>query len=140
MAKKQLRPASAAEQFIKTTEEKQQPTAEELEAAGQQRLIDEKETKKPKTEKKKEAPAKKEEKIKKEEPKEKTEPPKMGQPKKYDEPTKHVSFSLPVSVIENLKILAGLRKTNQTQLILGMINRELESESDRIKAYKELLK
>ena len=64
----------------------------------------------------------------------------MGQPKKYDEPTKHVSFSLPVSVIENLKILAGLRKTNQTQLILGMINRELESESDRIKAYKELLK
>lgn len=140
MAKKQLRPASAAEQFIKTTEEKQQPTAEELEAAGQQRLIDEKETKKPKTEKKKEAPAKKEDKIKKEEPKEKTEPPKMGQPKKYDEPTKHVSFSLPVSVIENLKILAGLRKTNQTQLILGMINRELESESDRIKAYKELLK
>lgn len=140
MAKKQLRPASAAEQFIKTTEEKQQPTAEELEAAGQQRLIDEKETKKPKTEKKKEAPAKKEEKIKKEEPKEKNEPPKMGQPKKYDEPTKHVSFSLPVSVIENLKILAGLRKTNQTQLVLGMINRELETEAEKIKAYKELLK
>lgn len=145
MAKKQLRPASAAEQFIKTTEEKQQPTAEELEAAGQQRLIDEKETKKPKTEKKKEAPVKKEDKIKKEEPKkeepkEKTEPPKMGQPKKYDEPTKHVSFSLPVSVIENLKILAGLRKTNQTQLVLGMINRELETEAEKIKAYKELLK
>lgn len=140
MAKKQLRPASAAEQFIKTTEEKQQPTAEELEAAGQQRLIDEKETQKPKAEKKKEAPVKKVEKTKKAEPEEKTEPPKMGQPKKYDEPTKHVSFSLPVSVIENLKILAGLRKTNQTQLILGMINRELESESDRIKAYKELLK
>ncbi len=140
MAKKQLRPASAAEQFIKTTEEKQQPTAEELEAAGQQRLIDEKETKKPKAEKKKEAPAKKAAEPKKEEPKEKTEPPKMGQPKKYDEPTKHVSFSLPVSVIENLKILAGLRKTNQTQLVLGMINRELETEAEKIKAYKELLR
>ena len=77
---------------------------------------------------------------KKEEPKEQAEPPKMGQPKKYDEPTKHVSFSLPVSVIENLKILAGLRKTNQTQLVLGMINRELETEAEKIKAYKELLK
>ncbi len=145
MAKKQLRPASAAEQFIKTAEEKPQPTAEELEAAGQQRLIDEKEAQKPKAEKKKEqtkkeAPAKKAAEPKKEEPKEQAEPPKMGQPKKYDEPTKHVSFSLPVSVIENLKILAGLRKTNQTQLVLGMINRELETEAEKIKAYKELLK
>ena len=140
MAKKQLRPASAAEQFIKTTEEKQQPTAEELEAAGQQRLIDEKETQKPKAEKKNEAPVKKVEKTKKAEPEEKTEPPKMGQPKKYDEPTKHVSFSLPVSVIENLKILAGLRKTNQTQLILNLINRELETEAEKIKVYKELTK
>ena len=132
MAKKQLRPASAAEQFIKTAEEKPQPTAEELEAAGQQRLIDEKQAQKPKAEKKKEQ-------TKKEEPKEQAEP-KMGQPKKYNEPTKHVSFSFPVSAVQNLKILAGLRKTNQTQLILGLINRELESESERIKAYKELLK
>lgn len=139
MAKKQLRPASAAsaaEKFIKTAaeaEEKPQPTAEELEAAGQQRLIDEKQAQKPKAEKKKEQ-------TKKEEPKEQAKPPKMGQPKKYNEPTKHVSFSLPKSAVENLKILAGLRKTNQTQLILGLINRELESESERIKAYKELLK
>ena len=145
MAKKQLRPASAAEQFIKTTEEKQQPTAEELEAAGQQRLIEETEAQKPKAEKKKEqtkkeAPAKKAAESKKEEPKEQSEPLKMGQPSKYNEPTKHVSFSLPVSVIENLKILAGLRKTNQTQLVLGMINRELETEAEKIKAYKELLK
>ena len=145
MAKKQLRPASAAEKFIKTAEEKTQPTAEELEAAGQQRLIEETEAQKPKAEKKKqqtkkEAPAKKAAEPKKAEPKEQAEPPKMGQPKKYDEPTKHVSFSLPVSVIENLKILAGLRKTNQTQLVLGMINRELETEAEKIKAYKELLK
>ena len=140
MAKKQLRPASAAEQFIKTTtaEEKPQPTAEELEAAGQQRLIGAKETQKPKAEKKKEQTKTAE--PKKEEPKEQAKPPKMGQPKKYNEPTKHVSFSFPVSVVENLKILAGLRKTNQTQLILNLINRELETEAEKIKAYKELLK
>lgn len=131
MAKKQLRPASAAEQFIKTAEEKTQPTAEEL---------DETEAQKPKAEKKKEQTKKEAPAKKAAEPKEQDEPPKMGQPKKYDEPTKHVSFSLPVSVIENLKILAGLRKTNQTQLILGMINRELETEAEKIKAYKELLK
>lgn len=138
MAKKQLRPASAAEQFIKTTtaEEKPQPTAEELEAAGQQRLIDAKETQK--AEKKKEQTKTAE--PKKEEPKEQAKPPKMGQPKKYNEPTKHVSFSFPVSVVENLKILAGLRKTNQTQLILNLINRELETKAEKIKAYKELLK
>lgn len=133
MAKKQLRPASAAEQFIKTAEEKPQPTAEELEAAGQQRLIDEKQAQKPRIEKKKEQ-------TKKEEPKKQAEPPKMGQPKKYNEPTKHVSFSFPVSVVENLKILAGLRKTNQTQLILNLINRELETEAEKIKVYKELTK
>lgn len=140
MAKKQLRPASAAEQFIKTTtaEEKPQPTAEELEAAGQQRLIGAKETQKPKAEKKKEQTKTAE--PKKEEPKEQAKPPKMGQPKKYNEPTKHVSFSFPVSVVVNLKILAGLRKTNQTQLILNLINRELETEAEKIKAYKELLK
>ena len=133
MAKKQLRPASAAEQFIKTMEEKPQPTAEELEAAGQQRLIGAKETQKPRTEKKKEQ-------TKKEELKEQAEPPKMGQPKKYNEPTKHVSFSFPKSAVENLKILAGLRKTNQTQLVLEMINKEVKAEAEKIKAYKELLK
>lgn len=144
MAKKQLRPASAAEQFIKTAEEnktaeeKPQPTAEELEAAGQQRLIDEKQAQKPRIEKKKEQTKTAE--PKKEEQKEQAKPPKMGQPKKYNEPTKHVSFSFPVSVVENLKILAGLRKTNQTQLILNLINRELETEAEKIKVYKELTK
>ena len=138
MAKKQLRPASAAEQFIKTMEEKPQPTAEELEAAGQQRLIGAKETQKPKAEKKKEQTKTAE--PKKEEPKEQAKPPKMGQPKKYNEPTKHVSFSFPKSAVENLKILAALRKTNQTQLILGLINRELEIEAEKIRAYKELTK
>lgn len=64
---------------------------------------------------------------------------KIGQPKKYDEPTKHISFSLPVSVIENLKIIAGLKKTNQTQLILSLINAEIEKETDKIEAYKKLL-
>ena len=64
---------------------------------------------------------------------------KIGQPKKYDEPTKHISFSLPVSVIENLKIIAGLKKTNQTQLILSLINAEIEKETDKIEVYKKLL-
>lgn len=132
MPRKQLRPASAAEQFIKTAEEKKHPTAEELEAQGQQKLFEEKEAQKPKP------------RVRKEQTKATTATTKavqkMGQPKKYTEPTKHVSFSLPVSVIENLKILAGLRKTNQTQLVLGMINRELETEAEKIKAYKELLK
>ena len=138
MAKKQLRPASAAEQFIKTAEEKPQPTAEELEAAGQQRIIDEKQAQKPRIEKKKEQTKTAE--PKKEEQKEQAKPPKMGQPKKYNEPTKHVSFSFPVSVFENLKILAWLRKANQTQLILNLINRELETEAEKIKVYKELTK
>ncbi len=63
----------------------------------------------------------------------------IGQPRKYDEPTKHVSFALPLSVVENLKILAGLKKTNQTQLILSLIQSELDTNEDKIEAYKELL-
>ena len=63
----------------------------------------------------------------------------IGQPRKYDEPTKHVSFALPLSVVENLKILAGLKKTNQTQLILSLIQSELDMNADKIEAYKELL-
>ena len=154
MAKK-LRSASAAEQFIKAAEAKEAPTAEELEAAGQQRLIEKEETQEQKPKKK--APIKKEQKQEtapKEQQKEKEETATpeqkekeekaeekkaIGQPKKYDEPTKHVSFSLPVSVIEDLKILAGLKKTNQTQLILSMIKNELKAEQDRIAIYKELL-
>ena len=139
MPRKQLRPASAAEQFIKTAEEKKHPTAEELEAQGQQKLFEEKEAQKPKPRVRKEQ-TKATTATTKAVVKEPAETQKMGQPKKYTEPTKHVSFSLPVSVIENLKILAGLRKTNQTQLVLGMINRELETEAEKIKAYKELLK
>lgn len=143
MPRKQLRPASAAEQFINTAEEKKHPTAEELEAQGQQKLFEEKEAQKTKPRVRKEqtkAKPKATTATMKADMKEPAETQKMGQPKKYTEPTKHVSFSLPVSVIENLKILAGLKKTNQTQLILGMINREIEKEADKINAYKELLK
>lgn len=139
MPRKQLRPASAAEQFIKTAEEKKHPTAEELEAQGQQKLFEEKEAQKPKPRVRKEQ-TKATTATTKAVVKEPAETQKMGQPKKYTEPTKHVSFSLPVSVIENLKILAGLKKTNQTQLILGMINKEIEKEANKINAYKELLK
>lgn len=139
MPRKQLRPASAAEQFIKTAEEKKHPTAEELEAQGQQKLFEEKEAQKPKPRVRKEQ-TKATTATTKAVVKEPAETQKMGQPKKYTEPTKHVSFSLPVSVIENLKILAGLKKTNQTQLILGMINNEIEKEANKINAYKELLK
>lgn len=64
----------------------------------------------------------------------------MGQPKKYDEKCKHVSFSLPVSVIENLKIISHLKRTNQTQIILEMINKEIDDNSEKIKMYKELMK
>ena len=138
MPRKQLRPASAAEQFIKTAEEKKHPTAEELEAQEQQKLFEEKEAQKPKPRVKSKPKATTA--TMKADMKEPAETQKMGQPKKYTEPTKHVSFSLPVSVIENLKILAGLKKTNQTQLILGMINSEIEKEADKINAYKELLK
>lgn len=138
MPRKQLRPASAAEQFIKTAEEKE-PTAEELEAQGQQKLFEEKEAQKPKPRVRKEQ-TKATTATTQAVVKEPAETQKMGQPKKYTEPTKHVSFSLPVSVIENLKILAGLKKTNQTQLILGMINKEIEKEANKINAYKELLK
>jgi len=52
---------------------------------------------------------------------------------------KIVQNKLPVSVIENLKIIAGLKKTNQTQLILSLINAEIEKETDKIEAYKKLL-
>ena len=66
-------------------------------------------------------------------------PSKMGQPRKYDEQTKHVSFSLPVSVIENLKIISRLKGMNQTQFILSLIHDETEKEKDRIEAYKKLI-
>jgi len=142
MAKK-LRSASAAEQFMN------------IKAAGQQKLIEQEETPEPKPKKKAPAPneqkkettqpepPKKEEEKATPKPKEKEEQIEekkaIGQPKKYDEPTKHISFSLPVSVIEDLKILSGLKKTNQTQLILSMIRKELETEKGRIAIYKELL-
>lgn len=67
-------------------------------------------------------------------------PSKMGQPRKYDEQTKHVSFSLPVSVIENLKIISHLKGMNQTQFILSLIQNEMEKEKDRIEAYKKLIR
>lgn len=67
-------------------------------------------------------------------------PSKMGQPRKYDEQTKHVSFSLPVSVIENLKIISHLKGTNQTQFILSLIQNEMEKEKDRIESYKKLIR
>lgn len=67
-------------------------------------------------------------------------PSKMGQPRKYDEQTKHVSFSLPVSVIENLKIISRLKGMNQTQFILSLIHDEMENEKDRIEAYKKLIR
>lgn len=67
-------------------------------------------------------------------------PSKMGQPRKYDEQTKHVSFSLPVSVIENLKIISRLKGMNQTQFILSLIHDEMEKEKDRIEAYKKLIR
>lgn len=143
MAKK-LRSASAAEEFIKTAEAKAEPTTEELEAAGQQRLIEREEKAEPKPKKKASAPKEQKREIAPPEPPKQPDEPNeekkaIGQPKKYDEPTKHVSFSLPLSVIEDLKILAGLKKTNQTQLILSMIKNELEAERDRIAIYKELL-
>ena len=118
MAKKQLRPASAADAFMETTGQ----SIEELEANGQQQLIhDEKNMNDGKGKKD-------EEKVQ----------PQIGQPRKYDEPTKHVSFSLPVSVIENLKILAGIERTNQTQIILKLIKKEIEMKSDKIESYKKL--
>lgn len=113
MVKKQLHPASMAEQFTKTMEV-------ELEAVGQQRLIEKTDAK--------------ETSVKN------VESPKMEQSKKCDKPTKHLSILLPSVVIENLKILAKLRKISQTQLVLSMINKELKNESDRIKTYKESLK
>ena len=67
-------------------------------------------------------------------------PSKMGQPRKYDEQTKHVSFSLPVSVIENIKIISHLKGMNQTQFILSLIQSEMEKEKDRIEAYKKLIR
>jgi hypothetical protein len=143
MAKK-LRSAaeSVAGKFIETTEQK--PAMEKLEALGQQRLIEKDEKPEPKPKKKAQAPKeKKQETAPPEPPKQPDDPTEakkaIGQPKKYDEPTKHVSFSLPLSVIEDLKILAGLKKTNQTQLILSMIKNELKAEQDRIAIYKELL-
>lgn len=119
MAKKQLRSASAAEQFLNTVSNEGNEEIKEMEI-----------TNNPSVEKN-------ENKVNDE--KNKIQSPKMGQPKKYEEPTKHISFSLPVSVVENLKIMAGLRKTNQTQIILNLINQELEKDADRIKAYRELL-
>lgn len=62
---------------------------------------------------------------------------KIGQPKKYDEEVKHVSYSLPISVIEDLKILSAIHKTNQTQIILSLIKKAIEQDAAKIKAYKE---
>lgn len=142
MVKKQLRPASAAEQFIKTTEEqtesKKTLTLEEQEALGQQPLIKEQEG--GQTQEKEEKPEQeKAETFNETEAQDEPSKKVIGQPRKYDEPTKHVSFALPISVIEDLKVLAGLRKTNQTQLILGMIRNEIAIEADRIQAYKDLI-
>ena len=122
MSKKRLRSASAADKFLQTATE---PIENKEQITNLQDEENQKETKK--------------EKINFQTKEKEFQNSKIGQPKKYDEPTKHISFSLPVSVIENLKIISGLKKMNQTQLILSLINAELEKEADKIEAYKKLL-
>ena len=120
MSKKRLRSASAADKFLQTATE---PIENKEQVSDFQDEENQRET----------------EKINIQTKEREFQNSKIGQPKKYDEPTKHISFSLPVSVIENLKIISGLKKMNQTQLILSLINAELEKEADKIEAYKKLL-
>ena len=131
MSKKRLRPASAADKFLQTatTEQTEETTVSQLnENIGNKEIVE------------KNLNIKGDNNIIEEKKEELSQQrPKIGQPKKYAEPTKHISFSFPVSVIENLKILAGLKKTNQTQLILSLIKSELEKENTKIEAYKNLL-
>ena len=131
MAKKQLRPASAAEQFVQTVNEAER---EKLECMKQNEGIDKEEAENIENQ----AAVEEKEQAGEIEDKVTVKQPKLGQPRKYDEPTKHVSFSLPLSVIEDLRIIAGIEKTNQTQVILGLIRDKLEREADKIKMYKEL--
>lgn len=138
MGKKLRSASSVAEKFIESTP--QGLTLEEQEARGQQPLIKEQEGEQAKPQPKEEKPEPEQaEPTKDTEAQDEQKKKPLGQPKKYDEPTKHVSFALPVSVIEDLKILAGLKKTNQTQLILSMIKNEIAIEADRIEAYKVLV-
>lgn len=133
MAKK-LRSANAsvAEKFIESTEK---PTTEELEANGQQKLIDDQKPHEPKSKTKKE-PSKLEDKRYesenvKAEPQEQT-TPKVGQPKKYNEPVKAISFKLPESSIDKLRVLANLYNKSVTQYILGKIDDDYEVNKDII--------
>lgn len=135
MAKK-LRSANAsvAEKFIESTEKK--PTMEELEAQGQQKLIDDQKPQKPKSKTRKE-PSKPETKEPSSEtvkagPQEQTTQPKVGQPKKYNEPVKAISFKLPESSIDKLRILANLYNKSVTQYILCKIDDDYEVNKDII--------
>lgn len=152
MTAKKLRPASAAEA---ATEAITRPNEKELEAQGQTVLEATKPEKVEEQKKRPSLPNKKSPKAKakpktKPEPKEITEPEPeqvkngeksvMGQPRKYEEACKHVSFSLPLSVIENLKILSQFAGVNQTQFILSLVNTEFEKNKAKVEAFRELMK
>lgn len=126
MTAKKLRPASAAEAATVAIE---RPSEKELEAKGQ--IVLEETKPEPKKIAEIEQIERKEQVKKK---------PVMGQPKKYEEACKHVSFSLPLSAIENLKILSQFAGVNQTQFILSLINTEFEKNKVKVEAFRELMK
>ena len=133
MAKKKISQVSAAEQFMKITE----PTAEELEAQGQQKMFDEPEAK---ASIKEEPSEQVQEKSTKPEQKVNISQPKVGQPKKYNEPVKSISFKLPVSSIDKLRTLANLYNKSVTQYILGKIEEDYLFNADVIEKINDIKK
>ncbi len=62
----------------------------------------------------------------------------MGQPKKYNEPLVNINFKIPVSILENMKILSSIEGTNQTQFLIGLIKKEVEKKKEEIETIKKM--
>ena len=122
------KPKSAVEAFVETQEkkEKEDKTPKKQTQPKEETTVEKKST----------LTAKDREKMKTD-----FDPPtekRAGKPRKYNETLSRVSFALPASVVDNLKVLAAIEKKNQTEIILDMINKEVQREKDKIEKYNKL--
>ncbi len=53
---------------------------------------------------------------------------------------KHISFNLPISMIEDIKILTLIKGIRQCNFVSDLIEKEINKEKDKIEQYKNFMK
>lgn len=135
-------PKSAAAAYIEAQEKKEEKekTPKKQTTQNKEQLKGTPKAQKPQKNEKKSTLSEKDREMMKTDfdPPKETNAKKKGQPRKYEGELSRISFALPVAVVENLKALAGIKKTNQTQIILRLIEDESEREKENIKKYNQM--